>query len=458
MRPADCKKYFLDFARLCHGRQEIAKQRPKLRNCAASPTAGACFRRLPCGRRGGNLRLAIPAQRRRRRGISDLIHQEHLVKHIQSSAACAIAAVLATPAWAGAADAAPDAGHAVFVMTNSAQANEVIAYERTPYGTLQDAHHYTTQGRGSGGKVDPLASQGSLTLSADKQWLFAVNAGSGTVSAFHVDGSRLKFADKIATGGSEPVSVTQHENLVFVLNTGGSSSVVGFYFEDGKFAPIQDSIGYLSGNAVGAGSVAFGPSGKLLLATEKATNSIDVFHVLSDGTLSALTNNTDVGPGTFSATFAGHGLAIVAQTGPSAPSGGAMPNASGLSSYAVQPDGTLKAISSSVPTQGTAACWEVVTGNYVYVANSASSTIAGFAIGAGGALRPLPGTIVATLGVGSIDIDMAASTDGKFLYTLNTGNGSVGEFAIDSASGALTPLGTVSGLPAASGLNGIAAN
>ena len=379
------------------------------------------------------------------------------MKHIQSSAAC-FAALLAAPVFAGASAAATDTAHAVFVMTNNAQANEIVAYERTPYGTLQDAHHYGTQGRGSGGKVDPLASQGSLTLSVDKQWLFAVNAGSGTVSAFHVDGSRLSFADRIATGGSEPVSVTQHDNLVYVLNTGGSSSVVGFYFEDGKFSPIEDSIGYLSGNAVGAGSVAFSRNGKLLLATEKATNIIDVFQVLSDGTLSPLTKNADVGPGTFSATFAANGVAIVAETGPASPTGGAMPNASGLSSYAVQPDGTLTAISSSVATLGTAACWEVVTANHVYVANSASSTIAGFSIGASGALTALPGTIVATLGAGSTDIDMAASGDGKFLYTLNAGNGSIGEFAIDAASGALAPLGTVAGLPAASGLNGIAAN
>ena len=74
--------------------------------------------------------------------------------------------------------------HAVFVMTNDADANEVIAYERTPNGTLDDPHRYSTGGRGSGGTVDPLASQGSLTLSEDGSALFAANAGSGTVSLF----------------------------------------------------------------------------------------------------------------------------------------------------------------------------------------------------------------------------------------------------------------------------------
>ena len=74
-------------------------------------------------------------------------------------------------------------GHAVFVMTNHAERNEVVAYDRTPYGTLQSPHRYDTGGRGSGGTVDPLGSQGSLTLSQDGAFLLATNAGSGTLFA-----------------------------------------------------------------------------------------------------------------------------------------------------------------------------------------------------------------------------------------------------------------------------------
>jgi 6-phosphogluconolactonase len=53
---------------------------------------------------------------------------------------------------------------AVFVMTNDAESNEVIAYERYADGTLHQPQSYKTDGRGSGGKVDPLGSQGALTL------------------------------------------------------------------------------------------------------------------------------------------------------------------------------------------------------------------------------------------------------------------------------------------------------
>ena len=348
---------------------------------------------------------------------------------------------------------------AVFVMTNDADANEVIAYERYADGTLHQPESYKTQGRGSGGKVDPLASQGSLTLSDDRDWLFAVNAGSGTVSAFRVQGAHLYLTDRIRTLGSEPNSVSQHGNLVYVLNTAGSSSVVGFRFNRGHFDPIPNSIRFLSGNAVGSGSVSFSPDGQFLLITEKATNKIDTFRVKGDGTLSGIVENTDIGPGTFSATFTPNGVAVVAETGPAAPGGGATPNASAISSYRIQPDGTLKAITASIPTLGTANCWSVVTenGRFVYTSNSASSSISGFSISSRGVLTPIGSTVVATLPAGSINIDTASTADGRYVYTLNGGNGTIGAFAIEPAHGSLTSLGSIGHFEPASGFNGIAA-
>jgi 6-phosphogluconolactonase (cycloisomerase 2 family) len=371
------------------------------------------------------------------------------------NAAVRAAGVLVAVLGAGAAGAQSEPAHAVFVMTNDAKSNEVIAYERTAYGTLQTARRYRTEGRGSGGLVDPLASQGSLSLSTDRAWLFATNAGSGTLSAFRVDGAQLFLTDKISTEGSEPNSVAQFGRLVYVLNAAGSSSVVGFNLDGGHLSRIADSIRYLSGTAVGPGSVAFSPDGRYLVVTEKATPAIDVFKVLSDGTLSPVKVNKAVGPGTFSALFAPNGTLIVAETGVAGATDG-----STISSYAIQTDGTLKAISASVPTLGAATCWDVVTdkGRFVYTSNAGTGSLSGFSIGATGTLDPVPGTVVGTNPTGSTNIDMAASPDGSFLYTLNTATGKIGEFAIDSRSGSLTNLGTQGQLPASAGLNGIAAN
>src|ERR1041384_1441519 len=105
---------------------------------------------------------------------------------------------------------------AVFVMTNDANQNSVMAYPRNPDGSLGRGRKFFTGGRGSGGTVDPLASQGSLRLSSDGSLLFAVNAGSGELSVFRVFGNVLLLADVAPVGGSEPVAVAHYGDLVSV--------------------------------------------------------------------------------------------------------------------------------------------------------------------------------------------------------------------------------------------------
>jgi 6-phosphogluconolactonase len=346
------------------------------------------------------------------------------------------------------------AQHAVFVMTNDAESNEVVAYERTPYGTLQSPRKYETGGRGSGGTLDPLGSQGSLTLSDDGSLLLAVNAGSGSVSVFRVFGSRLFLSDRVPTGGSEPNAVAQHGKLVYVLNTAGSSSVVGFFQREGKLIRIPGSLRFLSGNFVNSASLAFSGDGRYLVVTERTTNSIDVFKVLADGKLSPITVNPSAGPGAFSAVFAPNGAVLVSETG----AGG--PNSSAISSYSIVADGKLLPISTSVPTLGSANCWNVVTpdGKFVYTSNTGTSSISGFSIKPNGALAPLQSTVVGVNPAGSANLDIAISADGRFLYSLNAASGAVGMFQIQSSDGSLVNLGTLGGLPAGAGLNGIAAN
>jgi 6-phosphogluconolactonase (cycloisomerase 2 family) len=343
---------------------------------------------------------------------------------------------------------------AVFVMTNAADKNEIITYERGTDGSLSESRRVATGGRGSGGTTDPLGSQGSLTLTQDRSFLLAVNAGSGEISVFRVHGAMLALVDKVPCGGSEPVSVVQHNNLVYVANAGGNSNVVGFSLGGkGKLTPIPGSIAFLSTSNSGPGSVSFSPDGRFLLVTEKVTNNIDVFPVQTDGKLGPVVINPSAGPGAFAVLFAPNGAALVSETGPT---GGH--DAGALSSYAVQSNGKLSTISTNVPTLGTATCWQAVTpdGRFAFTANSGSSTVSGFSIGANGALTPLSGTVVATLPNGSIDLDMAITVDGKFLYTLDSGTGKVSILGID-ADGTLNSLGEAGGLQASAGFNGLAA-
>jgi 6-phosphogluconolactonase (cycloisomerase 2 family) len=346
-----------------------------------------------------------------------------------------------------------DSAHAVFIMSNSADRNEVIAFARSADGTLHETHRFQTEGRGSGGNNDPLESQGSLTLSQDHSLLFAVNAGSGDISVFRVHGSHLALSDKVPSRGSEPNAIAQHGNLVYVLNTGGSSNVAGFRLEGDHLRYIKNSLAFLSTNTAGAAAIAISPDGNFIAVTERLTNNIDVFKVLADGTLSPIVTNPSAGPGAFAVRFALNGVAV-SETGPAN-----VTNGSAISSYAILSSGKLSAISTSVPTLGAANCWNAVTpdGRFVYVSNAGSSTISGFAISSTGVLTALPGTVVGENPAGATNLDITISADGKFLYSLNSMEGTIGIFAIQK-DGTLKSVGPASGFDPNSGFNGIAAN
>lgn len=341
---------------------------------------------------------------------------------------------------------------AVFAMTNSEHKNEIISFARDSEGRLYPFSRFSTGGRGSGGTTDPLESQGSLTLSQNRELLFAVNAGSGDVTVFRVHGPELSRVDRVPSGGSGPNAVAQHGNLVFVLNAGAGTNVTGFYLQpNGKLTRIPNSKAFLSANNVRAGSLAFSPDGRFLLVTEKATNQIDAFRVDPNGTLGPAVITPSAGPGLFAIVFARNGTAITSETGNG--------NGSAVSSYALKSNGTLTTITPTLATAGAATCWQVVTpdGRFVYTANSASSTVSGFQIGIDGTLTAIPGTVVATLPANATDLDTAVSSDGRFIYTLNSGSGTIGIFRVEE-DGTLESFGDVSGLSAAAGFNGVAAN
>lgn len=343
---------------------------------------------------------------------------------------------------------------AVFVMSNDAGKNQVIAFDRSADGTLGQSTSYDAHGRGSGGTTDPLESQGSLTLSQDHSLLFAVNAGSGDVSVFKVHKADLSFLNETPSGGAQPSAVAEHGGLVYVLNSGGAGSLVGFHLGfGGQLRQIKNSTTFLTGTTTGGASLSFSPDGQFLLVTERVANNIDAFRIRPDGTLSPIVVNANPAPGTFSVAFAPDGAAIVAETGPANGT-----NASAISSYKVNSNGTLAAISQSVPALAAGNCWNAITpdGTKVYTSNSGSDNISGFNIGKNGTLTPIAGTIVGENPTGSHNVDIAITADGKFLYTINSQSGNVGTFAINQ-DGSLTDLGQAGDLPKSVGFNGIAA-
>ncbi len=264
----------------------------------------------------------------------------------------------------------------VFTSTNSPAGNELLVFAPDSNGQLTLLTRAATQGQGTG---TGLGNQGAVTLSGNGKHLFVVNAQSNTVSTFSVRRDRLTLESTVDSGGLRPISVTEHDGIVYVLNAAGAGNVAGFRNDKGNLAPLAGSVRPLSASGGTASSqVGFSPDGDILLVTEKATNKLTSYRVRSNGSIDAPVVTASVGVTPFGFAFDRRGNALVSEA-----FGGAT-NASAVSSYRFDnaAPATPVVVSPSVGTTQTAACWVVVTPNsrYAYVTNTGSGTISSYSV------------------------------------------------------------------------------
>jgi len=169
---------------------------------------------------------------------------------------------------------------AVYVQTNHATDNEVIAFTRADGGALAPLGRCSTGGRGTG--KPHLASAGSVVLSEDGRWLLVVNPGSDELSLFAVQPDGLRLADRVGSGGSKPTSVAISGALVYVLNN-GTPNISGFHLTDGKLIALAGSARPLSSADADPAQISFTPGGGALIATERGTNSISSYTIDEHG-------------------------------------------------------------------------------------------------------------------------------------------------------------------------------
>jgi 6-phosphogluconolactonase (cycloisomerase 2 family) len=326
----------------------------------------------------------------------------------------------------------------VYTLSNQTSGNKVLVYSRTSSGKLSYMACYPTGGTGTGGG---LGNQGAIALADHSPLLIAVNAGSNSISSFMVSNSGLQWVSTVSSGGTTPVSVTIHNNIVYVLNSGGTGNIHGFMvYADGSLHPIAGSSRPLSAANAGAAQISFVADGSSVAITEKATNKIITYTIDAAGNPGMMHSITSAHPTPFGFAVGKKGVIYVSEA-----AGGA-PNASAVSSYQINSSGMISLIEGPVSAQ-TAACWVVITNNgkYVYTTNTGSNSISSFNTNNMGALSILSAAAAMT-GMGTAPIDAALTNNSKYLYVLNSGNESIGSFSVNN-DGSLAAIETVSGLP-----------
>jgi 6-phosphogluconolactonase (cycloisomerase 2 family) len=338
----------------------------------------------------------------------------------------------------------------VFVQSDNTTANTVVAYHREADGALEESGVYATGGRGGvlqGSVVDHLASQGSLAYDRRHQLLYAVNAGSDTVTVFAVHGDRLRRVQVISSGGDFPVSIAVHGDLVYVANALGGGSIQGFVRVGDRLLSVPSwhrGLG-LDPSATPQfthtpGQIGFTPDGSELVVTTKAgANSIDVFPLNGSGAPAAnpaVTATPNAVP--FGFAFDATGRLQVTEAGPNA-----------VATFTLRRDGGLTKVGEAATGQQ-ATCWAVITRGNLYASNAGSGTLSGYRVGRHDALTPLGNT---PTHAGTVDA--AASSDGRFLYVQTGAAGMVDAFRVGH-DGSLTPIGSVT-VPGAVGGEGIVA-
>ena len=397
----------------------------------------------------------------------------------------------AVPAEAGGTTQPSPVG-AVYVATNSYAGNAIRTFPRLADGTLLPAlPAVSTQGLGSGpGQIpgvatDPLGSQASLVVDPKEQRLFAVNAGSDSVTALKIKGQSLTVVGRSSSGGAFPVSLAVSGESLFVLNA-QSNSVSRLLITSGGGLALKQTCAlpapprpldppYAAGPDHSAqpfgteapGQVGVSPDGKHVVVIAKQgpvwagfpfgeTAGNGQIHVFDTSASGAVTNCAS-GPTTytmpenapnqgkfpFSFAWSAHGQLLVTEVFGT----GTSPTASAVQPFTLNSNGSLTPISEPVGTNQVVVCWIVVTGDRAYTANYLANDVSSLAVGGDGSVTTVQGNASGSAPLVT-PIDLALSPNGKFLYQLSPGNGTVVPFAIDAAAGSVTPLA-----PATLGVN-----
>ena len=249
---------------------------------------------------------------------------------------CLASVWLLTAGGAGAAQPNRLAFGAVYTQTNDPAGNSVVVFDRFWDGKLKKREAVSTGGNGSfqdvgcgvpGPPFDCpiLDSQNAVVVAkgrakfgdenqgddddddngGDRRFalVFAVNAGSNTVTSFRETGAGLQKVHQVSSGGIMPESLALHGDLLYVLNVatqnsnGTTGNIYGLRFNpSGRMTPVGSSQPLANAappdRSADPRAIDFKPNGKVIVVTELAggfasgmgpPGRIDTFVVGSDG-------------------------------------------------------------------------------------------------------------------------------------------------------------------------------
>lgn len=328
-------------------------------------------------------------------------------------------------------------GHYLYTESNESGMNTILIYQIRYNGSLQWSSKTASGGMGTGA---PLGSQGALALSKNNGWLFAVNAGSNSVSSFKVnrDGGLTLVCTK-GSWGKSPNSLSVHDNMLYVLNH-ESDNIHGFWVSnDGNLTDIDGSTKPLSSMGVDAPQISFTPDGNFVVVSEKATNIIGTFKINNSGAAGLGVFNPSVGNTPFGFDFSRDRYMIVSNAEMGAAGAGTG------TSYMIGNNGKIKDINGARPNYQAAPCWVATAeyGRFAYMTNTATNNISSYYVAPWGGLYLVESDAGET-GTGPLDIVVAANN--YYVYALNSGTHNVSGF-YRKFFGRLGSLGTTEGLP-----------
>jgi 6-phosphogluconolactonase (cycloisomerase 2 family) len=339
----------------------------------------------------------------------------------------------------------PIVGH-LYTLDNDGNSNGVVILNRMADGTLTEmTSPVPTGGKGlvvpQGGDLD---SQGPLRIQG--KHLLAVNPGSDSIAVFEITpfgGLKPVAGSPFRSGGSHPMSLAVHGDLVYVANQAvpfanptGAPNIIGFRLDKaGHLTPIAGStVEFPSGE--GPAQVEFNRAGTVLAVTAgfQSDGSVRSFAVQSNGLLkegpgSPFKATRDSGlSGTVGFSFTADGRRIMVTNF----------RGSAIRVFAVDPKtAALTLEGEPYSNHQRAMCWAVLgpDGKTLYVSNYVTNNVSVFSIAGNGTLDLVGNSAPKRFSSPSVpdSKELRVSPDGKFLYLIGPIATEIAIFSLEAA-------------------------